>query len=311
MNNGTIPGTVGFKSFSDDDSLKISSVKEKALLVKFDAYKHPFVIIESCCGNPECECNEISLQLIEVDDSGATLGNPLHFQFFLNLKNWQENRAPQRSQLSQRLVDEFLANLTVEMKTRFKMNYDFVKQGGRNAARFIKSIKKIKRGQMFAHTDVFDDRKSVLSGGNGVSFSFVYKEKNYLIEDLYCVDPECDCKSARLVFLEYDEKRQALTNVFDCRFHFKNGLEIEDHPGCTKKKALKIFNEWRKDDPYLVIELERRYHEMKEFGRNLIIKDSSPKPNKFNFDNRQKEKIGRNMPCPCGSGKKYKKCCGK
>jgi preprotein translocase subunit SecA len=23
------------------------------------------------------------------------------------------------------------------------------------------------------------------------------------------------------------------------------------------------------------------------------------------------QKIGRNDPCPCGSGKKYKKCCGK
>jgi preprotein translocase subunit SecA len=22
-------------------------------------------------------------------------------------------------------------------------------------------------------------------------------------------------------------------------------------------------------------------------------------------------KIGRNQPCPCGSGKKYKKCCGR
>jgi len=25
---------------------------------------------------------------------------------------------------------------------------------------------------------------------------------------------------------------------------------------------------------------------------------------------RQKQKIGRNDPCYCGSGKKYKKCCG-
>jgi preprotein translocase subunit SecA len=24
-----------------------------------------------------------------------------------------------------------------------------------------------------------------------------------------------------------------------------------------------------------------------------------------------KPKVGRNDPCPCGSGKKYKKCCGK
>jgi SWIM/SEC-C metal-binding protein len=26
---------------------------------------------------------------------------------------------------------------------------------------------------------------------------------------------------------------------------------------------------------------------------------------------RVEKKIGRNEPCPCGSGKKYKKCCGK
>lgn len=26
---------------------------------------------------------------------------------------------------------------------------------------------------------------------------------------------------------------------------------------------------------------------------------------------RKQEKVGRNAPCPCGSGKKYKKCCGK
>ena len=25
---------------------------------------------------------------------------------------------------------------------------------------------------------------------------------------------------------------------------------------------------------------------------------------------RETPKIGRNDPCPCGSGKKYKKCCG-
>jgi preprotein translocase subunit SecA len=25
---------------------------------------------------------------------------------------------------------------------------------------------------------------------------------------------------------------------------------------------------------------------------------------------RENPKIGRNDPCPCGSGKKYKKCCG-
>ena len=32
---------------------------------------------------------------------------------------------------------------------------------------------------------------------------------------------------------------------------------------------------------------------------------------KKNVTIRKSKKIGRNDPCPCGSGKKYKKCCGR
>ena len=46
-----------------------------------------------------------------------------------------------------------------------------------------------------------------------------------------------------------------------------------------------------------------------------FLQNSQPEP----FDDSQlnyvpvrtEPKIGRNDPCPCGSGKKYKKCCGK
>lgn len=31
---------------------------------------------------------------------------------------------------------------------------------------------------------------------------------------------------------------------------------------------------------------------------------------KIDRDKKEKLKVGRNSPCPCGSGKKYKKCCG-
>ena len=41
---------------------------------------------------------------------------------------------------------------------------------------------------------------------------------------------------------------------------------------------------------------------------NLIHGDQAEKPTTFR---RKKKKIGRNDPCPCGSGKKYKKCCGR
>jgi SEC-C motif-containing protein len=53
------------------------------------------------------------------------------------------------------------------------------------------------------------------------------------------------------------------------------------------------------------------HHELASFrrdgGRWFFVDGEVPKrlPTR-----RQEPKIGRNEPCPCGSGKKYKKCCG-
>ena len=46
----------------------------------------------------------------------------------------------------------------------------------------------------------------------------------------------------------------------------------------------------------------------KAFSKTLgIIEEDIEKPNLEGID---LSKIGRNDPCPCGSGKKFKKCCG-
>ena len=41
-----------------------------------------------------------------------------------------------------------------------------------------------------------------------------------------------------------------------------------------------------------------------EFGGKLLFDNIL-----HGKDKKQKKKIGRNDPCPCGSGKKFKKCC--
>jgi peptide deformylase len=51
-------------------------------------------------------------------------------------------------------------------------------------------------------------------------------------------------------------------------------------------------------------------HEMDHFEGELII-DSEVDPNLKPQPITSNKKIGRNEPCSCGSGKKYKKCCGK
>ncbi len=54
------------------------------------------------------------------------------------------------------------------------------------------------------------------------------------------------------------------------------------------------------------------HHEIAEFVRRdgkWYFKDGQP-PQPVQVI-REGPKVGRNDPCPCGSGKKYKKCCGK
>ena len=49
---------------------------------------------------------------------------------------------------------------------------------------------------------------------------------------------------------------------------------------------------------------------MKE-NRGHTTRELSTTTTTSNKPVRNEEKVGRNDPCPCGSGKKYKKCCGK
>ena len=52
----------------------------------------------------------------------------------------------------------------------------------------------------------------------------------------------------------------------------------------------------------------RQNIERKEVSKKQITNDSDETIKK---QPKKSEKIGRNDPCPCGSGKKYKQCCGK
>ena len=57
------------------------------------------------------------------------------------------------------------------------------------------------------------------------------------------------------------------------------------------------------------LEEERRQRQEQEMQMNKGAAGEDSKPREP--IKREGDKIGRNAPCPCGSGKKYKKCCGK
>ena len=83
--------------------------------------------------------------------------------------------------------------------------------------------------------------------------------------------------------LTEDSKIQANVVGFDVLF--KKMVEYD-------AKHLVALPEW--DNVFTVEERDKMYKEQKSSGTVV----------------REGDKIGRNDPCPCGSGKKHKKCCG-
>ncbi|MDI3547397.1 MAG: hypothetical protein PWR10_1049, partial [Halanaerobiales bacterium] len=124
----------------------------------------------------------------------------------------------------------------------------------------------------------------------------------------------------------YDFSSEEAEEILEiCVFNIKNDLGIAE-----QIKFIQNFIEFSDLDE--VNEMSRKLSELHNNTRQWVIKGHTPRelfaeekkhlrslPNmeeEYARDKdgtivRTQEKVGRNDPCPCGSGKKYKRCCGR
>jgi len=87
---------------------------------------------------------------------------------------------------------------------------------------------------------------------------------------------------------------------------FRNVIEDVKNQTVSSLMRVRVVHE---EEVERLEEERRRRHEQEQIRMNKGAAgegESAQQPIK-----REGEKIGRNAPCPCGSGKKYKKCCGR
>lgn len=65
------------------------------------------------------------------------------------------------------------------------------------------------------------------------------------------------------------------------------------------------------DDRQVGSRYDRNREKKEQIKAGLPGEDETPLPPPVQPIQKEKAEVGRNDPCPCGSGKKYKKCCGK
>ena len=100
--------------------------------------------------------------------------------------------------------------------------------------------------------------------------------------------------------------------------HLKEGIFLrqyaQDNPlRAYTEEGFELFDDMLENiDKYVTLYLLKA--EIRQnIERKEVVKNKSTNDNDTTRKGRtvKKEKIGRNDPCPCGSGKKYKNCCGK
>lgn len=136
----------------------------------------------------------------------------------------------------------------------------------------------------------------------------------YWIEDSYCLAAGCDCRVALLTFAREtkDSKDPKVTKlVTECtgRCHLVDGSFKVERLG-NFPIARRLFTALQAHIPGVLDLLGKRYARV----RQLVAEQPPRQP----IDTAQPAaqpvittpKPGRNDPCPCGSGKKYKRCCG-
>jgi len=149
-------------------------------------------------------------------------------------------------------------------------------------------------GLMYAYKDIlpFGDPLSATIDG-----------KKCTIFDQYCLLPKCSCTDTILSIFSAEVPHEAGLALCDVALTYakKSWAPYENRVlPISVKKAQSAIEE---QIPDFYKKLRERHLKLKSIYAHCKKKNYSP------AQPLEVQKVGRNDPCPCGSGKKYKKCC--
>lgn len=124
----------------------------------------------------------------------------------------------------------------------------------------------------------------------------------------YISAPDCSAKSVNGLLTCQLIDIKAIELIDDIRQLFQNNCVEISVPGDLEdvEIALGLRKERETPKPHYGIFSEEKTNEIKSMLDNFTKSHRDPEIKTIVH---QTNKVGRNAPCPCGSGKKYKKCC--
>jgi hypothetical protein len=267
---------------------------------RFQNDEQEYLTVGSACDSPFCGCSELTFGI----GTGLKTKAMASFKFDAATKEVREIGLDNSSRLlSQRLVSELSPadkDILVQIfrSIKFKNEEEFDVDGVEPPDFPIQEIEE--KSLMIEYKRIFPwAREHWITVG----------EEAYLVFDQYCLNSTCNCQSVSLTFEGYRDEvcfgrddptvivYTANTGTWEAR---EVGKKAQP-PSVLMKELLSRYPDLRDvlaQRRKKLLRLYARHREQKGFA--VLPANSIPRP----------PAVGRNEPCPCGSGRKYKKCCG-
>lgn len=281
--------------------IEIKEGKEIYSVIRLNSFHSDILVSEEYCVNPHCNCNDVLLRFFELSD-----GVPINQLFTLrvDLSTWKVTERTVTNQVidADPMIKDFTDNID-QLKGLLLSHYRKAKEyGKKNYALHIpeSTVKLILEGSMLSYSEIFGAIDL-----DHLSFEF-NKTERWMFDDQYCSNPQCLCNEAVLSFYKIDLTKKTQESDFAVRLNIKNFNYDIEYNKSDPDKIAEIIQFLKDSRPDVLVTIKRRYSEVKNASKR-VLKESSLKEKK---EVAPIVRIGRNDPCPCGSGKKYKKCCG-
>ena len=256
------------------------------------------------CGSPTCNCRSMGFlaDSQEPADGRGAAASPRLFDLdpldrccpSEYRKNWT---APD---LGERLAAELTAGEWESLQAIFMaQKAHIIESASLRDERFPFDFRSIESTSVLVpYTECFPFRPSL---------PVVVAGTRYVVDDQYCVRVGCDCADVTVSFYPLGAGTQPVEPVCALRVAYKKpqweDLHTRKSPQGLARDLMVALQEQYPDVLRLFAQRHARMRNLYRYSRAELWYDAGPPVV------HSQAKVGRNDPCPCGSGKKYKKCC--
>ncbi len=288
---------------------------ETGHVIRFAKQKNPFLVEAEPCPDLDCSCSTIKLTFSELVPPVSAPCERLTFTLRVCLTP--------RSLEVESLVHEFLARFPSERIQELADQFERTRASERRVKSLLLSGS---RDELVTFSSVVDERGGVREGSTDRAYFFMFEGREFVVEDHYCANPECDCKLVHLEFWErvyevYPKRsiriRQQIMATFTLAGKLKE-IRFSEESSCTTEHLLRAWLRRCRDH---FPECRRRYEIIKAIGarsfprvskpQSIVVSEKSSRPGKRTLPKDSQQAVRRNDPCPCGSGLKFKRCCAR